>query len=272
MVVHSSARWIIARGTICTSSYKAASWISPVCWLWQSDSLLVNRNVLRGLDHWRAAVAGFSMVFLFLSLSVYLSVCLTYSPAHTHTHSVQSAITQEHTVTEASHLAAISPHKTAVQQCVRGSHHCLICFKHALRPGECVLILCLSTQGSTVQVCSLWMRNWRRRVCYYGYHGLDLGSILQMQLVMFPSLLSLYGEDCCTRMDSQSQKVHFPLINVIRKWACSFWLCPVPPQSSQNNRGTLLFFSVACWSHFYVLSSALAVLFCSQPPLVSSAV
>lgn len=85
MVVHSSARWIIARGTICTSSYKAASWISPVCWLWQSDSLLVNRNVLRGLDHWRAAVAGFSMVFLFLSLSVYLSVCLTYSPAHTHT-------------------------------------------------------------------------------------------------------------------------------------------------------------------------------------------
>lgn len=124
-----------------------------------------------------------------LPLSVCLSVSLT--PLHTHTGSVQSAIRQEHTVTEASHLAAISPHKTPVQQCVRGSHHCLICFKHTIRLSECVPILCLSTQGSTVQICSLWMTCWRRRLCYYGYHGLDLGSILQMQLVMFPSLFSL---------------------------------------------------------------------------------
>lgn len=42
------------------TSYKAGSWISCVCRLWQSDSLLVKWNALGGLDHYRAAFASLS--------------------------------------------------------------------------------------------------------------------------------------------------------------------------------------------------------------------
>lgn len=94
VVVCSLTWWIIARAAICTTSYKVGSWISSVCWLWQSDSLLGNWNVLRGLDRYRAAVAGLSIFFLFLPHSL----CLTYLPPDRH--SGQAVIIrQEHTVT-----------------------------------------------------------------------------------------------------------------------------------------------------------------------------
>lgn len=210
----------------------------------------------------------------FSSSSLCLSVCLSHLLPCTHSTHTQCSVchyTRTHCHWGLTLGSYLSSQDCCTAVCERKPSLSNV-LQHVLRPSECVLILCLSTQGSTVQVCSLWMTSWRRRLCYYGYHGLDLGSILQMQLVMFPSLIlsvrkrllhshGLTITKGSLSFDKCNQKMGLQLLTLS---------CSSPKFSKQQRHITLLFCSslisllyvVVCPRSSFLFSAAFSFLCC----------
>lgn len=109
--------------------------ISPVCWLWRTDSQLVNRNALRGLSF-----------FLCLLCQLCLMCALLKWAAHTLCRA-QFSVSLD-TVTKASHLAAVSPPS---RRSVKGTCLCwLYTFPKIVR----VLQFCVSLVRARECSCS----------------------------------------------------------------------------------------------------------------------
>lgn len=73
-----------------------SSWISPVCWLWQTDSRLVKRNALRSLDRLTASPCSAHSSFLCLLHQLCL-MCTLLKWSHTHS-AVFSSVCREMTL------------------------------------------------------------------------------------------------------------------------------------------------------------------------------
>lgn len=143
----------------CSAPAAAAQswWISPVCWQWQTDSRLVNRNVLRGLDRLRASPCSAPSSFLCLLRQLYLT-CNSFKTVPHTLRCVQLSVSLDD-IAEASHLTAVSP---PTRPSVKGNCLWQICWLYSFskRTLACFTLAWSSSMSEEVQLQSAALLRW----------------------------------------------------------------------------------------------------------------